>query len=362
MLALTLANLKMMSRNWHSTFWALALPLLLVLVFGLFDVDNTGSAKIAVIDNANNPQSRLLQRKLAEIEFLKLEQLRTDIVKARKMLLDRDLDYVLVIPMGFGTTAAQGEVTVPTPIAFVYNTSNVKRNQLVEGVLRNRVSELSSSQNPGATAIPVISDLIEVTEASYLDLVLMGLVSLAIMNHSIIAIAVKISTYRNQSIFKRMLATPLSIWKYFASEVAAHLVLALLQAAIIMAVGVFLLGAKIHGNIIWIFAIVALGNLVFLNMGFILSAWANTPAAASAMGNVIALPMVFLAGTFFSTSTLPGFLQYVSEVLPLTPMLSGLRQVAIDSAPIWDAWPQVAALAAWIVATGAVAVKVFRFS
>ena len=34
----------------------------------------------------------------------------------------------------------------------------------------------------------------------------------------------------------------------------------------------------------------------------------------------------------------------MSLVLPLTPMLAALRDVAIDSEPIWDTWPYLAAM------------------
>ena len=182
------------------------------------------------------------------------------------------------------------------------------------------------------------------------------------MTNSIISIAVKISTYRNQAILKRMLVTPLAIWKYFAAEIASHLILALVQAAIILAVGVFIFGAQLHGNPLWIFIIVLLGSLVFLNVGFILSAWASTPSAASGMGNAIALPMIFFAGTFFSPASLPWLLPYFAQALPLTPMLSAMREVAIYSAPLWEVWPQLAVLAGWVAATALAAVKVFRFS
>jgi ABC-2 type transport system permease protein len=136
----------------------------------------------------------------------------------------------------------------------------------------------------------------------------------------------------------------------------------MVQAAIILAVGVFVFGARIHGNVAWIFVIVPLGTLVFLNIGFILSAWARTPAAASGMGNAIALPMMFLAGTFFSTATFPWVLPQLVQALPLTPMLSALRQVAVDGAPLWDTWPQLAILGGWAVATAVVATRVFRFN
>ena len=102
--------------------------------------------------------------------------------------------------------------------------------------------------------------------------------------------------------------------------------------------------------------------MVFLNIGFILSAWAKTPAAASGMGNAVALPMMFFAGTFFSTATLPWVLPQAARALPLTPMLEGLRDVAIDSVPLWDTWPNLGALGIWIAVTALIATRVFRFS
>ena len=148
----------------------------------------------------------------------------------------------------------------------------------------------------------MVTERVGAPSATYFEMVLLGLVAMGIMTHGTISIAVRISNYRNLSILKRMLVTPLSIWKFFAAEVTAQLLLAVVQAAVILAVGVFLFGAQINGNILHMLPAVILGSAVFLNFGFIISAWANTPAAASGMGNVVTLPMLFFAGTFFSTS------------------------------------------------------------
>ena len=230
------------------------------------------------------------------------------------------------------------------------------------GWVRNLVAE---TQPPGQVAPPsllVTTEVRKVPEVDYFDEVLMGLIGFGIMTNSIISIAVRVSTYRNQSILKRLLVTPLPIWKYFAGEISAHLVLAAVQVGIILLVGVFVFGASIHGNAAWIFLIALLGTLVFLNIGFILSAWARNPAAASGMGNAVALPMMFFAGTFFSTATLPWVLPHAAQVLPLTPMLDALREVAIDSGQLWDTWPQLGAMGLWVLATAGVAIRVFRFS
>ena len=379
MLAITLANLKMMARNRQGLFWALLFPLLLVVVFGLFDFRGVTPAGLAVADFSGGPKAELLRERLAGIAFLEMEEMDSSfrgndeseaanaIAKTRQRLTDGDLGYLLLIPQGLDDPAAENRAGEVEPVTLVYATRNPERNQLVEGAVHSLVIELRSGGQPVLPEQLVTSEVLEAPEVDYFDTVLLGLLGLGIMTNSIISIAVRISAYRNQAVLKRLLVTPLPVWKFFAGEIIAHLLLAMAQAIIILAVGVFAFGGDIHGNpliiqLVWVLLIVLLGTVVFLNIGFILSAWARSPAAASGMGNAVALPMMFLAGTFFSTASLPWLLPYAALALPLTPMLDALREVAINSAPLWKTWPQLAALAAWAAATALAAVRVFRFS
>ena len=365
MLAITLANVKMMLRNRQGLFWALIFPLLLVVVFGLFDFRGVTPTGLAVADFSGGPRAELIRERLNGIALLEVEDLDADspgaIDGARQRLVEGDLGYLLLIPRGLDSPAAENSAGAIEPVALVFATRNPERNQLVEGAIHSLVIELRSDGQPVLPRRLVVSQVVDAPQVDYFDTVLLGLLGLGIMTNSIISIAVRISAYRNQAVLTRLLATPLPVWKFFAGEILAHLLLAVVQALIILAVGVFVFGGDIHGNLGWVLLIVLLGTVVFLNIGFILSAWARTPAAASGMGNAVALPMMFLAGAFFSTASLPWLLPHVATVLPLTPMLDALREVAINSAPLWETWPQLAALGAWAVATALVAVRVFRF-
>ena len=366
MLTITLANLKMMARNRQGLFWALIFPLLLVVVFGLFDFHGVTPTGLAVADFSGGPKAEILRERLDTIAFLDSEELDPEepgaLEGARRRLADGDLGYLLLIPHGLDDPAAENSAGGPEPVTLVYSTRNPERNQLVEGAVHSLVIELRSEGRPVLPDHLVTSEVIQTPEVDYFDTVLLGLLGLGIMTNSIISIAVRISTYRNQAVLMRLLATPLPVWKFFAGEIIAHLLLAMVQALIILAVGVFVFGGDIHGSLAWVLIIVLLGTVVFLNIGFILSAWARSPAAASGMGNAVALPMMFFAGTFFSTAALPWLLPYAALALPLTPMLDALREVAINSAPLWETWPQLAALGAWAVATALLAVRVFRFT
>jgi len=365
-LALLAANLKMMVRNRQALFWALAFPLMFVGVFGLFDIGGVASVDLAIIDEADSPLSRTIREELSRIETLKIDAGYSDQEEARRALEDGDLDYVLVIPQALeavepGTAPVGEKPSGPVALSLYFDQADVRTYQMVLGVLRQTVDSLNLQLAGALPLIAVAPQAVQVRQVDYFDVVLIGLVGMGIMTNSIISIAVKISTYRSQKMLKRLLATPLSVRRYFASEVLAHLVLAMVQAAIILAVGVFVFGGNVYGNILWLFLIVALATVVFLNIGFVISAWVNTPAAASGLGNVIALPMMFFSGTFFPTDSLPGFLPDVVRFLPLTPMLDAMRQVSIDNEAIWQTWPELALLAGWLALSSVAAIKLFRF-
>ena len=363
MTAFLLADLKMMVRNRQAMFWAMAFPLIFVVVFGLFDFSLPSFSSIAVIDESGSPASQQVIERVSAIYLLEVEEGIPDEGTGRELISQGDLDYLLVLPAGLGSQADQGSGGRATLVAA---SANGGRNQLVEGSIRNILSGVSgvkedSSPEESAGEGALVTQEVAVTRIPYFEIVLLGLVGMGIMNNAIISIAVRISNYRNMSILKRLLVTPFPIWKYFVGEVGAHLVIAVVQAVIIIAVGVLVFGANIHGNPIDLFVIVVLGSLVFLNVGFIVSAYSRNPAAASGMGNAIGLPMMFFSGTFFPTATLPWVLPYVAEALPLTPMLEALRAVGNEGDPLWSVWPQLAVLAGWVLGTGVVATRVFKF-
>ena len=120
MLALTIANLKMMARNRQTTFWALFFPLILVVAFGLFDFTAVGASDVAVIDSANTPASRQLAAALEEVEIVRLREPPATAEDGRRLIAEGDLDFLVTIPPGFGAaspaSAGTGEDLEPVTL------------------------------------------------------------------------------------------------------------------------------------------------------------------------------------------------------------------------------------------------------
>jgi ABC-2 type transport system permease protein len=243
-----------------------------------------------------------------------------------------------------------------------YNRTNFDTNRFAIGAIDQVVNEANlEAAGIEEPIVTVEKTAVAGENVTYYDFLLPGLVAMGLMNASIGGMAVAITRFREQKILRRILATPLDPKRFLSAQVGSRLVLTVVQAALILGVGVFVFGATIHGNIAWLFVLAIIGNLIFLSIGFSIAGRAKNADAADGMANAIALPMLFLSGTFFPTDTLPEFMQTVVAILPLTPLLEAMRIVAVEGDPITAANSQLLLLGAWVVVSFAVASRLFRF-
>ena len=153
MLAITLANLKMMARNRQGLFWALIFPLLLVVVFGLFDFRGVTPTGLAVADFSGGPKADLLRERLNGIALLETEDLAPsdaeELGEARRRLTDGDLGYLLLIPQGLDDPAAESSAGAVEPVTGRWSTPPATRS----ATSSSRASSTAWSSNCAPTAV-----------------------------------------------------------------------------------------------------------------------------------------------------------------------------------------------------------------
>ncbi|MFC1984452.1 ABC transporter permease [Chloroflexota bacterium] len=358
---LLIANLKIIVRDRQALFWALVFPLIFVVVFGLFRVGEPGTTTVAIVDMSQDSVSETLITNLSNIELLELN-LDLDEGEATEALEDGAIGLVLFIPENMVERVREQSPVSPVYLKVLYDESQFQTNQLVLGVIQQFIDQTNMSLQNAQPIIELQPEGIQAQTVEYFDFLLPGLIGMGVMMYAITGMASVVALYRQQKIFRRLLTTPLRVRSFFAAQIIAHLLLSLIQAAIILAAGVFLFNGNIYGNILWVFVLVLFSNIIFLNIGFIVGALAKRVEAANGLGPAIAIPMMFLSGVFFPTENLPSVLSQIVQYLPLTPLLEALRGVAIEAEPLW-AYPwELCILGIWIVVTSVVAIRVFKFS
>ena len=188
-----------------------------------------------------------------------------------------------------------------------------------------------------------------------------GLLGYGVVATAFAGLAITLVIRRESGVLKRVRGTPLPPAVYLAAMIASTLIVIALEAVAQVAIGHFLLDAAWPAAPGSLVAALLLGATVFAALGLALTAVVRSAEGSSAIINAIYLPMAFISGVFFSVRALPGFLEAVAEVLPLTHLLRLVRAVFIEGDSVVSSPRAIAALAVWGALGLVLAVRTFRW-
>ena len=92
---------------------------------------------------------------------------------------------------------------------------------------------------------------------------------------------------------------------------------------------------------------VLVGVACFAGMGFGITSLIRSAEGASAVVNLIVLPMAFLSGAFGPTRKYPEVLQWLADLLPLTYLIRLLKDVYLRGGSFFGHPKEIAILVAW---------------
>jgi ABC-2 type transport system permease protein len=159
----------------------------------------------------------------------------------------------------------------------------------------------------------------------------------------------------------RLQSTGLPASTFIAAQITARLTLNIIQALLVLGVGIFLLGAQMNGNWLLLFFYLILGILVFMSIGFIIASLAKTPEHAAPIAGFLSFPMFFLGGIFFPISNMPDFLQPIVYAIPISHLADVLRQVMNVGAGMMQLWIPTLVLLVWFIVSFGIAAKIFKW-
>jgi ABC-2 type transport system permease protein len=195
----------------------------------------------------------------------------------------------------------------------------------------------------------------------YVDFVVPGLLGMNLMGSGIWGLGFSIVDARRKKLLKRMIATPMSRTQFLASFVLSRLTMLIIEVGALVGFAILVFGVPVRGSPLSLFAICLLAALAFGALGLLLASRARTIEGASGLMNLVMLPMWIFSGVFFSATRFPDALQPFIQALPLTAVNDALRASMLEGAGWSRLAPELAIIAAWLVVTFALAVRLFRW-
>lgn len=195
----------------------------------------------------------------------------------------------------------------------------------------------------------------------YIDFLIPGLIGLNLLGTGMWGVGFAIATARQQRLLKRMVATPMRRSDYLLAMMLGRMVWLVPEVAAVLGFGMLAFGVEVRGSWSAFAAVNLVGALAFSALGLLVACRARTVEAVSGLMNVVMLPMWMLSGSFFSSERFPDAMQPFVKALPLTLANDALRLIGNEGSGWLAVTPHLLALAAWGLASFALAVWLFRW-
>jgi len=196
----------------------------------------------------------------------------------------------------------------------------------------------------------------------YVDFLIPGLMGLSLMGGGLWGVGFVTVEMRIRKLLKRFLATPMRRWEFLLAVMVSRMLFMIPEMLLILLFSRLLFGVRIFGSPLAVAVLVVLGATTFAGLGLLVASRARTLETVSGLLNVIMLPMWLGAGVFFTRERYPEAVQPLLSVIPLSPLVDGLRGVMLEGLSLAGVWPQLAMLAAWAAVSFAIALRLFRWT
>jgi len=190
---------------------------------------------------------------------------------------------------------------------------------------------------------------------------LAGLLGYGVVATAFAGLAITLVVRRESGVLKRVRGTPLPTSVYLAAVIASTLVVVALEVVVQLLVGRYVIDADWPASPGALALALFLGSVTFASLGLAVTGLVRSAEGSSAVVNAIYLPLTFASGVFFSVDSLPGFLQAIATVSPLTYLLDLVRAEFIAGRDLADSGTEIAVLAGWGLAGLLVALRWFRW-
>jgi ABC-2 type transport system permease protein len=361
-LAIAGKEVRHILRDVRTLYLALAMPVLLLVLFGFgisFDVDHL---ELALVDQDRSETSRELVRQLTASGEFDVVVEGTAPEEALGALRRGRAVAALVVPHGFARDVARGETQVQLLVDGAEgNTASqalAKAQALVE--VANRRLLPAGAPVPAPPLEVRVRTLFNPEGRSALFLV-PGLTAYLLALVAVLMTALTVAREWERGSMEQLFATPVGRLEIVVGKLLPYLAIGLLQVLLVLTVGAWVFSVPVRGSLVTL----GLGAVLFLvgmlGQGLLISVATRNQVVATQVATMTSvLPSMLLSGFIFPIENLPLPLRLLSTLIPARYFVGTLRGVLLRGNGLAELWPQLLALTLFAALMLAVALGRFQ--
>jgi ABC-2 type transport system permease protein len=357
----TKLSTKRFFRDSLALFFGIAFPLIFLFVFGSLTGNNNVSFKVALINESDSQFSQQFEKNVTKGGVVKIDKEASQSMSAAKGKISKSqIDGIIVLPKDFGTV--QDSQDYPSGKAqVIYNKSSSGTGETLTSILQGEFKEVNAKFVTIPEPFTVQAQELNEKNLSAFDYTFAGLLGFSIIGMGIFGPVNVFPELKKQGILRRLRTTPIQTWQYFLATMFSSSITGIVAILAQFLVAITVFNLKVDGSYLEIFLFTIFSIFMILGIGLAIGGWAKNERQAAPLSNIIVFPMLFLSGTFFPRFGMPEWLQQVTNFLPLTPVIDGLRLLTTEGKHLVDLGPQLGIMAVWFVVIYVIAFRVFRW-
>jgi ABC-2 type transport system permease protein len=353
--AVTKKELLHIVRDARSLYLALALPLVMLLLFGYaltLDVDRIPTY---IYDQDGTPQSRELIDQFRGSRYFQILGEIHDYKTVERGIDKNTILLGVVIPNDYSRHLLAGE---EADVQLLVDGSDSNTAGIALGyaqiIVQSYAAQLRSNTQVRRGGQPLripVEPRIRVWYNSDLkskNFIVPGLIAVTMMIIAAMLSSLTIAREWENGTMEQLLSTPVRPGELVLGKLLAYFALGLADMFISIIVGVFIFQVPFRGNALFLFFTSCLFLFGALSWGIFISATARTQLQAYQLGMLSSfLPGYILSGFVYSLANMPQAIQLISYVVPARYFVTILNGIFLKGIGIKFLWVEVLMLGAY---------------
>jgi|TARA_B110000438_G_scaffold60865_1_gene61080 ABC-2 type transport system permease protein len=342
--------LNIFLRDRQSIIFSLLFPLIFMGAFA-FSGGEPEPLNLGLVNNSNSTISKDFSKIVSDDVLFNVTEGEEQLLKDQ--LIIGKQTAIIVIPENFNSLGNA------TQIRLLLDASQVRQLSSIKETLNKSLLSVERKLRKTEALFTLEIEDVKSRPQRYIDFVIPGLLAFMLMNLCIAGSGFNVVEYRRRGILKRLFVTPIKPKDFIISIVMARMLIVLTQLSVILGLAILIIDINIVGNLFELYGMIVIGTFIFLCIGFFLGSVAKTQEAIRPIVGLVTFPQVILSGVFFPISSMPDLIQPLASALPLSFVVTGLRDIANDGASLLVINHTTIGLILWMALSFFLATKYF---
>ena len=301
-------------------------PIVILALLGYLIRGSSSAPSVGIANEDTGPLGASIAQSLRDSSKIETTDIKASDGDAK--LKDGSLAGYIVLPPNFSQQVQQGTVA---PEVHLEGSQPGQDAPVLQALQQALISVAAQGNVHFAPKIDYLYGGPDYDTLDYFGAAFVGLIVFFLV---FVITIVSFLNERSQGTLERLMASPLRRGEIVLGYMVGFTVLALIQAVEVLVFALAVLRIQNHGNVFLIFGMEALMAIAAVNLGIFLSMFARSEFQAVQFIPLVIVPQFLLSGILFPVSSEPLALQYVSNVLPLTYAVNGMRDIMVKGADL----------------------------